>query len=52
MTENLKFVFRRVEKIVRKGENASYQHFFLLPTMFSKALLPKLVKCCDSLVSK
>ena len=27
----------RVENIVGKGENAGYQHFLLLPTMFSKA---------------
>ena len=29
----------RTENIVRKGENAGYQHFFLFPyqTMFSKA---------------
>ena len=31
VTENLKFDFGRVEKIVGKGENAGYQHFLLFP---------------------
>ena len=29
VSEKLKFVSRRVENIVRKGENAGYQHFLL-----------------------
>ena len=42
VTEKLKFVLRRVENIVGKGENASYQHFLLFPcfpkTFFSTSL--------------
>ena len=33
-----------VENIVGKGENAGYQHFLLLPSMFSKDFLPRIVK--------
>ena len=33
-------VFDRVEKIVRKGENAGYQHFLLFPQCFEKASFP------------
>ena len=29
--------FDRVENIIRKGENAGYQHFLLLPQCFGKA---------------
>ena len=38
VNEKLKFGLGRVENIVGKGENASYQHFSLFPTIFSKAL--------------
>ena len=31
VTEKLKCVLGRVENIKRKGENAGYQHFLLLP---------------------
>ena len=31
VTEQLKFVMRRVENIMGKGENAGYQHFLLFP---------------------
>ena len=31
VTEKLKFVLRRAENIVEKGENAGYQHFLLFP---------------------
>ena len=31
------FVFNHVENIVRKGENAGYQHFLLFPQSFQKA---------------
>ena len=34
VAKNLKFVFRRVENIVEKEENAGYQHFSPFPTMF------------------
>ena len=33
-------VFDSVENIVRKGENACYQHFLLLPQCFEKASFP------------
>ena len=36
--ENWKFVLGRIESIVRKGENAGYQHFLLFPQSFQKAL--------------
>ena len=39
-TQNIKFVFKRIENIVVKGENAGYQHFLLFPTMFSKCFSP------------
>ena len=48
-TQKLKFVHGRVENIVGKGENAGYQHFFLFPTMFSKAFSPRGVKSQDCL---
>ena len=34
----LEIVFDSVENIMGKGENASYQHFLFLSTMFSKSL--------------
>ena len=43
-TEKLKFVLGRVEKIVRKGENAGYQHFLLFPQCFQKASFSRLLK--------
>ena len=36
VTEKLKFLLERVENIVGKGENASYQHFLLFPQCFQK----------------
>ena len=36
VTENIKVVFRRIEKIVGKEENAGQQHFFLCPQCFQK----------------
>ena len=36
LTHKLKFVLRRVENIVGKGENAGYQHFLLFPHCFQK----------------
>ena len=35
--KNLKFALGMVENIVRKGENAGYQHSLLLPQCFQKA---------------
>ena len=34
VNQNLKFVLGRVENIVGKKENAGYQHFLLLPSVF------------------
>ena len=39
MTQKLKFVLKRVENIVGKGENAGYQHFLLFPQCFQKFFL-------------
>ena len=36
VTQNLKFVFRRVENSVGNGENAGYQHFLLFSNCFQK----------------
>ena len=36
VTLKLKFVLRWVENILRKGENAGYQHFLLFPKCFQK----------------
>ena len=38
VTEKLKFVLKRVENIVGKGENASYQHFLIFPQCFQSFL--------------
>ena len=35
--KSLKFALGRVENIVKKGENAGYQHFLLFPQSFLKA---------------
>ena len=37
VTQNLKFVFERVENMVGKGENAGYQHFLLFPQCFQES---------------
>ena len=37
LAKQLKFVSRRIENIVGKGENAGYQHFLLFPQCFQKA---------------
>ena len=44
VTEKLKFVLGRVEKIVGKGENAGYQHFLLFPQCFQNASYTGLLK--------
>ena len=36
VNQKLKFDLGRVENIVRKGENAGYQHFLLFPQCFQK----------------
>ena len=38
VAENLKFVFGRVDIIVRKGENADYQHSLPFPNVFKSLL--------------
>ena len=38
-TQKFKFILERVENIVRKGENAGYQHFLLFPQCFKSFLL-------------
>ena len=45
----LKFVLRRTENIVGKGENAGHRHF-LWPTMFSKGFFFKVVKSRNCVV--
>ena len=40
VTQKLKSVFDRVEKILQKGENAGNQHFLLFPKCFFRRLLP------------
>ena len=37
VTQNVKVVFRRIENIVGKEENAVYQHFLLFPLCFQTA---------------
>ena len=37
MTENLKIVLGRLENIMGKGKNASYQHFLPFPQCFPQA---------------
>ena len=34
LTQNLRFVFQKLENIVGKGENAGHQHFLLFPQCF------------------
>ena len=46
-TENLKFVWGRIENIVGKGVNASLPAFSPFPTMFSKFFFIKVVKSRD-----
>ena len=40
MIEKPKFVLKRVDNIVGKGENASYQHFLFFLQCFQEASLP------------
>ena len=44
LVEKFKFVLRKVENIVEKGENAGYQHFLLFPQCFQKASILELLK--------
>ena len=36
VTQNIKIMFHRIQNIVGKEENASYQHFLLFPQFFQK----------------
>ena len=38
-TQNLNFLFKRVERNVEKSENAGYLHFFLFPQCFQKGFI-------------
>ena len=44
MAEVMGFVFKKVESIVGKGENADYQHFLLFLQCFQKAPYPGSLK--------
>ena len=44
------FIFDRVGKIVKKGENAAYCHFLIFLTIISKVFSSRVVKVKDSLV--
>ena len=44
VNEKLKFGLRRIENIVRKGENAGYQHFLLFPQCFQKSSVSRSLK--------
>ena len=37
VSQNMKFVFHRVENIVGKGGNAGYQHFLPFPQVFLRS---------------
>ena len=50
VNEKSKFVLARVEKIVGKGENAGYQHFLILFTIFSKGFFLRVIKSQDCVV--
>ena len=50
LIQKLKFVLRRVENIVGKGENAGYQHFHLFPECFQKLFFSRGVKSRDCVV--
>ena len=47
---NVKFNLGRVENIMAKGENGGGNRHFLLPTMFSKGFLYRVIKSCDFVV--
>ena len=49
VTKTMMSVFDKVENIVGKGENA-FTAFSLLPTMFSKGLFSRVIKCRDCVV--
>ena len=44
VTKELKFVLGKVENIVRKEENAGYQHVLLFPPCFQKAFFTEMLK--------
>ena len=50
VNQKLKFDFGRIENIVRKEENAGYQHFLLFPQCFQTGLFIRVVKNWDCVV--
>ena len=50
LTQKLEFMLGREENIVRKGENAGYQHFLLFSKIFSKSFFSRGVKSQDFVV--
>ena len=44
VTQNIKVVFHSTENIVRKEENAGYQHFLLFPQCFQNAFSSSALK--------
>ena len=44
LTQKLKFMLRRVENIVGKGENAGHQQFLLFPQCFQNLSFPEVLK--------
>ena len=50
VTKELKFVLGREENVVRKGENAGYQHFLLFPQCFQKPSSCRVLKSWDCVV--
>ena len=44
VTQKLKFALGKIENIVGKGENDSYQHLLLFPQCFQKATIVRVVK--------
>ena len=50
LAENLKLVFGMSENIMRKGENAGYQHVLFFPLCFKKASILGVIKSQDCVV--
>ena len=50
-TDKQKFFLALVENIVRKGENAGYQHFLLIPQCFQKFSFFRVIKSRDCVVT-
>ena len=50
LIQMIEFLFKSIENIVGKGENAGNQYFLLFPTMFSKGFFPRVIKSWDCVV--